>query len=557
MTDPPSATWAPVGLLRAIWRYRWMVAATTVIAALAGYFGSALLPTRYEATSRLQLADPEQGGVFAEMPEGVEGEPYLLDEAEQLTSTPVLKRAARMLSSSPTVDELEDQVRGSALVELNSIQVTASAPTGQRAADMADAVSVAYQRESRDERRERARVAIDELQGYIDEINQDLSATEAELERLAAEALLQAEATPTVPPDDVSRRTAAAQILAANVEYQTLLVQSQAITNQLRSAEQTTERIRIDAEVVGSGVRRFDRSEVPGAPAQPQPKLLAAVAGLLGFLGATGLAWRMAEDRAAAERSEDAASSLGVPLLGEVPPFRPPASVAGISARGAVSRARLIAAPYSTAGESFQYTLTSLLATLPAASSSPPTVRPTPVIVVAGTLRGDGGTTTALNLGFAASQRQMRAAVIDADFRQRGLTKVCGLSAEAGVSESDGTGLRTYDIAHEGRLQVVPTGNSFGDAIAYLNSRDFGRAVEAARQAHDLVVLDAPPVLTAADALSAAEVADCIVLVVGLGRTFEDLREAARVLGGAPAPLVGYVFNEPRRRWFHFFWKSH
>jgi hypothetical protein len=47
------------------------------------------------------------------------------------------------------------------------------------------------------------------------------------------------------------------------------------------------------------------------------------------------------------------------------------------------------------------------------------------------------------------------------------------------------------------------------------------------------------------------------VLVVGLGRTFDDLREAARVLGRAQAPLIGYVFNEPRRRWFRWLRKSH
>jgi Mrp family chromosome partitioning ATPase/capsular polysaccharide biosynthesis protein len=543
-------TWAPVGLLRAIWRYRWMVAAITVIAALAGFFGSALLPTRYEATSRMQLADPEQGGVFGEMEEGVESEPYLLDEAQRVTSTPVLERAARVLNPSPTLARLRDQVRGSAVVELNSIRVTAEAPTGERAANIANAVSVEYQKESSEQRHERARIATDELQAYMDEVNQELKAADVELERLRTDALRQAEATSPVLLDDIARSTAAAQILAANVEYQTLLLERQAILTQLRSAMQKAERIRIDAEVVGSGVRRFDRAEVPAAPAQPQRNLLAVVAGLLGFLGATGLAWRMAEDRAAAERSEDAASLVGVPLLGEVPPYRSPANVAGVTVRGAMTRARIIAAPYSTAGESFQYTLSSLLATLP-------TEGRTPVVVVAGTLRGDGGTTTALNLGFAASQRQMRAAVIDADFRQRGLTRVCGLSADAGVSESDGRVLRAYDIAHEGRLQVVPTGNAFGDAIAYLNSGSFARAVETARLAHDLVVLDAPPVLTAADALSAAEVADGIVLVVGLGRTFDDLREAARVLGRAQAPLIGYVFNEPRRRWFRWLRKSH
>lgn len=543
MTDEAQGmNWTPVGLLNAVWRYRWPVGIATIVAALAGFFGSALLPTRYEASATLQLADPEQGGVFGEMPEAVQADVFVLDEAQRITSTPVLERAVPRLDPPATVDALRDDVQGSALVELNSVRVTAEASTASRAAEIADAVAIAYQQVTREQRRDRASVATSELQGYIDRLTQELQDVDVGLGELRAQAIREAEATSTVLLDEVSILLAASQILDADIEYQTLLLDRQAILTQLRTATETAERIRIDAEVIGSGVRRFDRAEEPGQPARPQRRLLAAVAGLLGFLGASALAWRRAEDRAAAKHSQDAASSVGAPLLGDVPPFRSPATVPWMGGKRGITRPRSIAVPYSAAGESFQYVLSSVLATLDSNGR-------VPVIVMTGTLRGDGGTTTALNLGFAASHRQLRVAVFDADFRERGLTKMCGLSAESGVSESHDDQLPAYDVAHQGRLKVVPTGNAFGDAIGYLNSSNFAGAVLAARSMFDLIVLDTPPVLAAADALTAAGVADGVVLVVGSGRTLDDLGEAARVLGGASAPLVGYVFNRRRRRW--------
>ena len=540
---PAGAGWVPVGLLRAMWRYRWWIGAATVIAALAGYFGSTLIPVSYEATAGMQLEDPRQGGVFGELREGVDEQAFLLDEATRIMSTPVLKRAAQQLQPHPSVDELRDRVEGSAVVELNSIQVRATASTGQGAAEIADTVALAYQDETRDQRQERAGIAIDALERYIDELQRELEVDDLALEEARAAATRQARTISITFPSAVPEVISAAQILAADPQYQTLLLERQAVFTQLRSAADKMERIRIDAEVIGSGVRRFDHAEVPSEPAWPRARVLAALCGLLALLGASAFAWKRAENRAAAEHREDASASVGAPLLGDIPRFRPVSSIPGMNVTPELSRGRTIAVPYSPAGESFQYALSSLLAVMENDGR-------TPVVVVTGTYPGDGGTTTALNLGFAASHRQMRVVVIDADFRQRGLTRLCGLSASAGVSEAHGNDLPAFDFVRTGRLQVVPTGNAFGDAIAYLNSREFSHAVEIARREHDLVILDAPAVLTAADALSAADSADGVVLVVASGRTLDDLGEAARVLGQAPAPLVGCVFNRPKRPWF-------
>jgi len=49
-----------------VWRYRWWVAAATVLAALAGFAASFLQATVYEAEGRMLLTDPESTGLFSD-----------------------------------------------------------------------------------------------------------------------------------------------------------------------------------------------------------------------------------------------------------------------------------------------------------------------------------------------------------------------------------------------------------------------------------------------------------------------------------------------------------
>jgi Mrp family chromosome partitioning ATPase len=391
---------------------------------------------------------------------------------------------------------------------------------------------------TREDRLERSDAAAHELDGYIARLAGQLEGVDADLKAAEKQASREVEAAPTVPGGAASTAAAVAQILDADTEYQTLLLDRQSLLGQMRSATATAEEIRIDAEVVGSGVRRFERAETPISPAWPVRRLFAAIAALIGFLGAAAIAWRLAEDRAAAKRSQDATPYLRAPFLGDVPPLR--STIVPWSARRSFTHRRPLAAPYSAAEESFQYILSSVLSSIRSNGHAP-------VVLTTGTDRHDGGTTTALNLGLAASHRRLRVVVIDSDFRDADLTKITGLSGLPGVSDGRDSELPAYDIAYEGRLKVAPTGDTFGDAISYLNSTHFANAVSVARAKYDLVILDAPPILVAADALTAARAADGVILVVREGATLDVLGKAARVLSRAPAPFLGYVFSRVRR----------
>ena len=65
----------------------------------------------------------------------------------------------------------------------------------------------------------------------------------------------------------------------------------------------------------------------------------------------------------------------------------------------------------------------------------------------------------------------------------------------------------------------------------------------------DVVVVEAPPLLTASDALAIARYADATVLVTGTGGvTLATAREALRLLDQGGTPALGVVVTEPPRR---------
>ena len=54
----PGGGGAMGGLLQAVWRYRWLIAAAVLLGALLGYGWAARQPTLYEGVSRVILTDP-------------------------------------------------------------------------------------------------------------------------------------------------------------------------------------------------------------------------------------------------------------------------------------------------------------------------------------------------------------------------------------------------------------------------------------------------------------------------------------------------------------------
>jgi capsular exopolysaccharide synthesis family protein len=171
------------------------------------------------------------------------------------------------------------------------------------------------------------------------------------------------------------------------------------------------------------------------------------------------------------------------------------------------------------------------------------------VFAVTSPSRGDGKTTTALNLAGAMAQNPAaRVLLVDADLRLPAVGTRLGLERADGVGLADAIldGSWEMEAAVQrcpySRLSVLPAGQYPGLTYELLQSPRVGELLKTARQSYDYVLLDTPPLLLVPDCRILEKWVDGLLLVVAAHRTPRKMvEEALNALD--PAKLIGLVFN--------------
>jgi capsular exopolysaccharide synthesis family protein len=169
--------------------------------------------------------------------------------------------------------------------------------------------------------------------------------------------------------------------------------------------------------------------------------------------------------------------------------------------------------------------------------------QPVRTITVTSALPGDGKTLTTANLGIALAMDGVRVALVDADLRHPMLHRLFGLKRSIGLT-SVLTREATLDEALAstaiGDLSVLPSGSVPPNPTELVSTQAVSALLEELLGRVDMVLVDTPPVLAAADAALTAVRCDGVLLVVRAGVTDRRLalrtREAldqvhARILG--------------------------
>lgn len=158
-----------------------------------------------------------------------------------------------------------------------------------------------------------------------------------------------------------------------------------------------------------------------------------------------------------------------------------------------------------------------------------------------------GKSLTALNLALAvAAELDRTVLLVDADLSGQGLQALLGLGGAAGLGEHLSQGLPLDELlVNPGvpRFVFLPGGNIAGHGSAELLAtramQGLSRELKQ-RYADRIVIIDLPPLLDTADALSLLPLADTTLLVVEEhGSSIADVEAASSLL--APYNLVGSV----------------
>ena len=288
----------------------------------------------------------------------------------------------------------------------------------------------------------------------------------------------------------------------------------------------------------GDSVEVTERATTPSDPFEPQTVrnvLLAAAAGLLIGLLAPVLVKRFDPTIRTAGQL---AALTGVPNLGVIPRIGP------VDAGTGVAVERDPNSLVSDAAESFRSAFESAVGDAAVGGAG------TGVVLVTSPQCGEGSSSAAVTLASAEAVAGRKVVLIDGCLTDPAVHGLLGLGNEVGLSSVlQGTApLRdaVQRSTFEPNLAVLPAGPTAVDSAEISGSDRLSRVLGALSSAADLVVIDAPPVLTGRDTTSLLHQADVVLLsgTAGVSNS-RDWAAAGEYVTAADAAVIGTVLCQP------------
>ncbi len=203
-----------------------------------------------------------------------------------------------------------------------------------------------------------------------------------------------------------------------------------------------------------------------------------------------------------------------------------------------------LTAPRSRAAEAYRTLRTNL--------TSAALDDPIETLIVTTAAPGEGKSTVVANLAVAMAQGERRTVLVDADLRRPALHDIFGAPNDRGlttmiVEETSLDDLPLLDVGVE-NLWLVPSGPLPPNPADILGSRRMEAVIAMLKSRADVVLFDAPPVVSATDTAVLGTKVDGVLLVVAAGQTRRDhALRAKEILRRVHVRVVGAVLDDAPR----------
>ena len=284
---------------------------------------------------------------------------------------------------------------------------------------------------------------------------------------------------------------------------------------------------------------------------QPRPVRNTFVAAGFGVVLALVVAFLLEALDTRIYSAAELADALGLRVLGTIPPL--PRKALGRKPRRRALRSRAMPIdPSGTQAEAFRELRLNFEGTHSGAQ----------LVMVTSAHSGEGKSLTAANLAMACARAGRYVLLVDADLRGPELHKFFGVGIGPGLTEvmlsrtaldhaivqvpllapNDGfSGESEQGFAH-GVLELLPAGLVPPDPGSFLEMTGLAALLTKLSSLYELVFIDTPPLLEAADGIALGSRVDALLVVARANKTRRhEVRKLRRALDTIPIPKLGVV----------------
>lgn len=168
-------------------------------------------------------------------------------------------------------------------------------------------------------------------------------------------------------------------------------------------------------------------------------------------------------------------------------------------------------------------------------------------IVLTSAAPGEGKSTTSANLATVFAQEGKQVLLVDADMRKPTthytfhMPNTIGLSNVLTQQKTVEEAVRPTTIE---RLHLMTSGPIPPNPAELLASNAMGMVIMELKKMYDMVIFDAPPVLSVTDGQVLANKCDGVILVINSGSTEKDMAvKAKEAITASNSKLIGAVLN--------------
>lgn len=179
------------------------------------------------------------------------------------------------------------------------------------------------------------------------------------------------------------------------------------------------------------------------------------------------------------------------------------------------------------------------------------------IIGVTSSMRGEGKSTTAVNLSYVLAEAGKKVVLIDGDLRIPSVAKKMQIESAPGLTDClqncDAKEFPMYESEALSNWRIIPSGALPPNPSELLGSGRMGKVLKTLSSQFDYIIVDLPPVNLVSDALAISKYINGMIVVVREDYTEKkELENCMRQLQLSSVNVLGCVMNESKNGRGHY-----